>query len=103
VRVTGWGAFVFVNLGAPAPELVGGLGDIPAIPAEIAHADFDIDSMQQSIAFSDEVQREDLKICNAVQRNLHSRAYNQGRFSVKRENGVHHFQRLMAEFLQSTR
>lgn len=59
------------------------------------------ESMQQSIAFSDEVQREDMEICNAVQRNLHSRAYNQGRFSVKRENGVHHFQRLVAEFLQA--
>ncbi len=59
------------------------------------------ESMQQSIAFSDEVQREDMEICNAVQRNLHSRAYSQGRFSVKRENGVHHFQRLVAEFLQS--
>ena len=41
------------------------------------------ESMQQSIAFSDEVQREDMEICNTVQRNLHSRAYNQGRFSVK--------------------
>ncbi len=60
------------------------------------------ESMQQSIAFSDEVQREDMEICNAVQRNLHSRAYNQGRFSVKRENGVHHFQRLVAEFLQAS-
>jgi choline monooxygenase len=57
------------------------------------------ESMQQSIAFSDEIQREDMEICNAVQRNLHSRAYNQGRFSVKRENGVHHFQRLVAEYL----
>ena len=58
------------------------------------------ESMQQSIAFSDEVQREDMEICNAVQRNLRSRAYSQGRFSVKRENGVHHFQRLVAEFMQ---
>ena len=58
------------------------------------------ESMQQSIAFSDEVQREDMEICNAVQRNLHSRAYVQGRFSVKRENGVHHFQRLVTEFMQ---
>lgn len=56
--------------------------------------------MQQSIAFSDEVQCEDMEICNAVQRNLQSRAYTQGRFSVKRENGVHHFQRLVAEFMQ---
>jgi choline monooxygenase len=58
------------------------------------------ESMQQSIAFSDEVQREDMEICNAVQRNLRSRAYTQGRFSVKRENGVHHFQRLVAAFVQ---
>jgi choline monooxygenase len=58
------------------------------------------ESMQQSIAFSDEVQREDMEICNAVQRNLRSRAYLQGRFSARRENGVHHFQRLVAEYLQ---
>lgn len=57
------------------------------------------ESMQQSIAFSDEVQREDMEICNTVQRNLRSRAYSQGRFSVKRENGVHHFQQLVAEHL----
>jgi len=57
------------------------------------------ESMQQSIAFSDQVQKEDIEICETVQRGLHSRAYDRGRFSVKRENGVHHFHQLLAEFL----
>jgi choline monooxygenase len=57
------------------------------------------ESMQQSIAFSDQIQQEDIEICEAVQKGLKSRSYNQGRFSVKRENGVHHFQSLIYEFL----
>lgn len=57
------------------------------------------ESMQQTIAFSDEIQQEDIEICLAVQQGLESRAYDRGRFSVKRENGVHHFQTLLHEFL----
>jgi choline monooxygenase len=57
------------------------------------------ESMQQTIAFSDEIQQEDIEICVAVQQGLQSRAYDTGRFSVKRENGVHHFQKLVHEFL----
>ncbi len=57
------------------------------------------ESMQQSIAFSDQVQKEDMEICETVQKGLRSRSYNQGRFSAKRENGVHHFQALVHEFL----
>ena len=51
-------------------------------------------STQEIIAFSDEIQQEDIELCEWVQRGLQSRAYNRGRFSVKRENGVHHFQSL---------
>ncbi|MEJ5223577.1 MAG: SRPBCC family protein [Anaerolineales bacterium] len=58
------------------------------------------ENLQQGVAFSDQVQKEDIEICETVQRGLRSRAYNQGRFSVKRENGVHHFHHLVAEFLQ---
>ena len=58
------------------------------------------ESMQQIIAFSDEIQREDIELCEWVQRGLRSRAYDQGRFSVLRENGVHHFQTLVHEFLK---
>jgi len=55
------------------------------------------------VAFSDEIQQEDIKICEAVQKGLHSRTYNTGRFSVKRENGVHHFHLLLNEFLGDSR
>jgi choline monooxygenase len=51
------------------------------------------------LAFSDEIQAEDIEICEAVQRNLRSRVYDRGRYSAKRENGVHHFHSLLHEFL----
>jgi len=57
------------------------------------------ESMQQTIAFSDEIQQEDIVICEQVQRGLRSRSYDAGRFSAKRENGVYHFQNLVREFL----
>ena len=55
---------------------------------------------KKAIGFSDTVQREDEHICEAVQRGLQSATYDRGRFSVKRENGVHHFHMLLSEFLQ---
>jgi choline monooxygenase len=57
------------------------------------------DSMQQTINFSDEIQQEDIEICETVQKGLKSRSYDQGRFSVQRENGVHHFQSLVYQYL----
>ena len=51
------------------------------------------------LAFSDEIQDEDIEICEVVQRNLRSRIYDRGRYSAKRENGVHHFHSLLHEFL----
>ena len=53
----------------------------------------------RAIAFSDEVQQEDIELCRAVQRGLRSSTYDRGRYSPKRENGVHHFHLLLAEFL----
>jgi choline monooxygenase len=53
------------------------------------------ESMQQTIAFSDEIQQEDIVLCEQVQRGLRSRSYSTGRFSARRENGVHHFQELV--------
>jgi len=52
------------------------------------------------VAFSELIQVEDIAICEAVQRNLRSRVYDRGRYSAKRENGVHHFHALLHEFLQ---
>ena len=56
------------------------------------------ENMRRTIEFSDEIQIEDIQICEAVQRGLRSRSYKTGRYSVKRENGVHHFHGLLAEF-----
>ncbi|HMA33543.1 MAG TPA: SRPBCC family protein [Chloroflexia bacterium] len=58
------------------------------------------EGVQQAVAFSDEIQQEDIAICEAVQRGLSSRAYDRGRFSVKRENGVHHFHSLVYDALR---
>jgi choline monooxygenase len=53
-----------------------------------------------SVEFSDQIQIEDVAICEIVQRNLHSRSYSRGRFSVKQEAGVHAFHRLYAEAMK---
>ena len=53
--------------------------------------------IEETVAFSDEIQLEDIAICEAVQRGLRSRTYDSGRYSPQRENGVHHFHRLYAE------
>ncbi|MEO8479904.1 MAG: aromatic ring-hydroxylating dioxygenase subunit alpha [Gemmatimonadota bacterium] len=47
------------------------------------------------LQFSDEIQDEDIAICERVQQNLRSRAYDRGRYSAARENGVHHFHGLV--------
>ncbi|HTZ98270.1 MAG TPA: aromatic ring-hydroxylating dioxygenase subunit alpha [Terriglobales bacterium] len=53
-----------------------------------------------SVRFSDEIQIEDVKICETVQKNLHSSSYNRGRYSVKQERGVHAFHRMYAEAMK---
>jgi choline monooxygenase len=53
----------------------------------------------RAIAFSEEVQQEDILLCSNVQKGLRSATYDRGRYSVKRENGVHHFHMLLGEFL----
>ena len=55
---------------------------------------------EESIRVAHQVQLEDGDICERVQRNLHSRSYTTGRFSVKRENGGYHFHRMLAKALQ---
>jgi choline monooxygenase len=54
----------------------------------------------KAVAFSDEVQQEDILLCTNVQKGLNSTTYDRGRYSVKRENGVHHFHMLLTEFLE---
>jgi choline monooxygenase len=57
------------------------------------------DGLRVGVERSVEVQDEDVAICEAVQRGLRSRGYSSGRYSVKRENGVHHFHGLLAKYL----
>jgi choline monooxygenase len=52
-----------------------------------------------SLALADAVQQEDAAICESVQRGLASSTYRAGRYSVRRENGVHHFHGLVARSL----
>lgn len=47
----------------------------------------------------DRVEREDEAVVEMVQRGLHSRFYEKGRFSPARENGTHHFHTLLSEFM----
>ncbi|HUG22908.1 aromatic ring-hydroxylating oxygenase subunit alpha [Piscinibacter sp.] len=48
----------------------------------------------------DQVEMEDEEAVQAVQRGVRSRWYQGGRYSPSREQGVHHFHRLLCEFLQ---
>lgn len=56
--------------------------------------------IRKAVEFSDEVQHEDIGLCESVQRGLRSATYDRGRYSVRRENGVHHFHKLLSEFLE---
>jgi choline monooxygenase len=56
--------------------------------------------IRKAVEFSDEVQQEDIGLCESVQRGLRSATYERGRYSVRRENGVHHFHMLLREFLE---
>jgi choline monooxygenase len=48
-----------------------------------------------SIAVSEQIQAEDVAICESVQFGLNSRAYDSGRLSVRREAGEYLFHRLL--------
>lgn len=49
----------------------------------------------------DRVEREDEAIVEAVQRGMRTRLYKRGRYSPSQEQGVHHFHRLVSEFLSN--
>jgi choline monooxygenase len=61
-------------------------------------ADVSLGAKQQnlaSIAVSEQIQAEDVAICESVQRGLASRSYSAGRLSVRREAGEHLFHKLL--------
>lgn len=47
----------------------------------------------------DKVEQEDEEIVQNVQRGVRSRFYKHGRYSVTREQGTHHFHRILSEFM----
>ena len=55
-----------------------------------------------SVEFSDQIQLEDVAICETVQKNLRSRSYSRGRFSTTQEKGVHAFHRMYAEIMNQS-
>ena len=55
--------------------------------------------IKDSIAVANQVQEEDMGICEEVQRGLRSRSYSTGRFSVKRETAAYYFHQLLAQRL----
>ena len=55
------------------------------------------------LAFSDEVQHEDLEICEVVQRGLASGSYVAGRLNPLRENAVHHFHEVLRRVYRESR
>ena len=50
----------------------------------------------------DRVEREDESVVELVQTGVRSRLYDRGRYSPTREQGTHHFHRLLASFLSGT-
>jgi phenylpropionate dioxygenase-like ring-hydroxylating dioxygenase large terminal subunit len=48
----------------------------------------------------DRVEREDEAVVEAVQHGVRSRIYGRGRYSPRRETGIHHFHGLLAEALR---
>ena len=57
--------------------------------------------IKNDIEFSNEVQLEDIKICEEVQKRLESKGYNQGRISPQSEKGLYHFQSVLKEKLKN--
>jgi len=52
----------------------------------------DLNSIQKDISFSEDIQNEDINICERIQLGLESDGFDRGVFSKKYENGVSHFQ-----------
>jgi phenylpropionate dioxygenase-like ring-hydroxylating dioxygenase large terminal subunit len=55
--------------------------------------------MRDYVEFSDLVTREDVVLCESVQRGLRSGALEHGHLMLSRERGIQHFQKLVYRFL----
>jgi phenylpropionate dioxygenase-like ring-hydroxylating dioxygenase large terminal subunit len=57
------------------------------------------DEVQAFNTFVDQIQREDIALCESVQRGLQSGYFEQGRLMLIHEKGLQHFQKLVYRFL----
>jgi choline monooxygenase len=57
--------------------------------------------IRNDVEFSDLVTREDIVLCESVQRGLRSGAIEHGKLMLSRERGIQHFQKLVYRFLSS--
>ncbi|MGM0586966.1 MAG: aromatic ring-hydroxylating oxygenase subunit alpha [Bacteroidota bacterium] len=53
------------------------------------------EAIQEDLGYSEQIQQEDIEICEYVQKGLESNGYDKGRYSAKREQGVYHFHNLI--------
>jgi choline monooxygenase len=65
------------------------------------HPELNADFIANSIQVAEQIQQEDVGICEDVQRGLASGAFDTGRFSVRREVAGYHFHCLLARHLQN--
>ncbi len=63
--------------------------------------DQEIFDFMEATKLADKTEREDEFVVEEVQKGVSSRFYTKGRFSAKREKGVHYFQQLNAKYLNS--
>ena len=56
-------------------------------------------SIKKDMDFSNLIQKEDVEICEAVQRGIESKGYDIGQISEKYEAGLHHFQSILKDYL----
>ena len=72
----------------------------------LVHFDYYFESLSQKslkkdFDFSEEIQQEDIQICEEVQKGLESLGYDQGRISFQSEKGLHHFQSILKRNLSN--
>jgi choline monooxygenase len=84
---------------------------ISAVPIDVGHSRQVVDyffadhlsdaQMREYVEFSDLVTREDVVLCESVQRGLRSGAIEHGQLMLSRERGIQHFQKLVYRFLSA--
>ena len=101
-----WPNVMFALSGNPPSMQV-----ICAVPSDVGHLVQTVDyffagdpteaQMRDYVEFSDLVTREDIVLCESVQRGLCSGAIKHGRLMLSRERGIQHFQKLVYRFLSA--